>query len=512
MKVEKYYKSIALEQQENILTKYTGQIIKNLRQGIIIAEQFHSKINVDDNTLSNRLEIAKISEEFHKNANTLTDGVRQSLELLSDRDTIIIESAHQPSLFPYSGTMIKPVLVHLIAENLRSEGLSVVEVFDLLDTDDTKTGWHRRTELPDIDSKDGILVIRKDTPSKKLIFNLTPAPTLEEIIKWKDLLINWIKQNRKAVNKIARLIQDDSIIDSGEESFFFEQIKEIFNLLKDIQVRADSYGTFNSFFLTQIVNNNWDYPTVFVPYSSSIHVFEKEAKKLIENNKEYIVSHNKQRKIIEQYVDINFNEISPDNFPFWYICKCGIKIRLAINNGTINGECEDCGEKIIFNINKIRDHSAKFSPQAISRHLIFFEGLRPTIYVSGWGAMPFTLVAKGIADDLDFYFPSIIPFRMNQQHSGIGKLRALLEIKHRSISNSKIEDEIAHLEMKSKTLKEGKNFAEYKRIIKEKNDLIAIKNAFNCYPSILDYWINFGIKEIKNEWEEFIKTNEFLSV
>jgi hypothetical protein len=36
-------------------------------------------------------------------------------------------------------------------------------------------------------------------------------------------------------------------------------------------------------------------------------------------------------------------------------------------------------------------------------------------------------------------------------------------------------------------------------------DLKAIKNALDCYPSILDYWINFGIIKTKDNWEEFIK-------
>ena len=112
----------------------------------------------------------------------------------------MIESAHQPSLFPYSGTLIKPVLVHVIAEALRNQGLSVVELFGLLDTDDIKTGWHRRTHLPDLNSKDGILVIRKAVSSKKLIFNAVPAPELKEITAWKDMLVNWVRQNRKAIN------------------------------------------------------------------------------------------------------------------------------------------------------------------------------------------------------------------------------------------------------------------------------------------------------------------------
>jgi hypothetical protein len=165
-----------------------------------IATQAHSKIEINIHTLSNRKKIAEIAERFHKKADTLTPRVKHSLELLANRDVVVIESAHQPSLFPYSGTLIKPVLVHVIAEALRTQGLPVVELFGLLDTDDIKTGWHRRTHLPDLNSKEGILVIKKDVTSKKLIFNAVPAPELEEITAWKDMLVNWVRQNRKAIN------------------------------------------------------------------------------------------------------------------------------------------------------------------------------------------------------------------------------------------------------------------------------------------------------------------------
>ena len=161
--------------------------------------QSHSKVDIDTHTLSNRKKIADIAERFHRKADTLTSRVTHSLELLANRDVVVIESAHQPSLFPYSGTIIKPVLVHVIAEALRTQGLPVVELFGLLDTDDIKTGWHRRTHLPDLNSKDGILVIRKDVSSKKLIFNAVPAPELKEITAWKDMLVNWARQNRKAI-------------------------------------------------------------------------------------------------------------------------------------------------------------------------------------------------------------------------------------------------------------------------------------------------------------------------
>jgi len=509
MEIETYYELVALRQQENEITKFTGPIVINLKEAANIAEQFYSKIDVDNHTLSNRQKIAKLAEKFHIQANTLTKEVKYSLQLLADRETLVIESAHQPTLFPYSGTMIKPVMVHLIAEILRKQGLPVVELFGLLDTDDLKTGWHRRTHLPDIASKDGILIIRKETASKKQILNATTPPTLEEVMIWKELLINWVKQNKKGINRIAISMQKGRGISHEKEKFLFEQIKEIFDLLLEIQAKADSSGLFNSFFLTQLINKYWDYPTLFVPHSSSMCVFSQEIKKLIDNRNRYIEMHNKHRELIGKYININFNDVSQNYFPFWYICDCGVKIRLFVENDVLKGECEECGKNIELNLNETNNYCEKLSPQAISRHLMFFNGLKPSAYVSGWGAMPFTLVAKGISDDLSSYFPPIIPYRINIRQCGIGKLRALLELKQKGISIMEIDNKIERFESNSQKLREDKKYSEYKDVKRDLNDLFAIKNALDCHPSILDYWINFGIKQTRDNWETFIKTHEF---
>ena len=505
MEIERYYELISSGKQENPLAKLTGPTATNLKEAVDITMQFYSEIDIDNHTLANRRKIAEISEQFHKRANTLTPKVKQSLELLANNDVIVIESAHQPSLFPYSGTMIKPVLAHAIAESLKKQGLSVVEIFGLLDIDDIKTGWHRRTHLPDMNSKDGILVIRKDVESKKLIFNAVPAPDLKEITEWKDTLVSWVKQNRKAINRTA----GEEIINGAKEKIFFEQIKEIFSLWKDIQVHADSYGSYNSLFLTQIINNYWDYPTIFIPYSSSIAVFEKEIETLIENGIGYAESYNKHRDLIKKHISINFTEIAQNYVPFWYVCNCGVKVRLLKENGTLKGNCENCGMTIVLDTKEINNYSMKLSPQAVSRHLIFFEGLKPAVYVSGWGAMPFTLVAKGIADDFNILFPPIIPFRIKEKYDGIGQLKPILELKQKGLSPLEIENEIERLKNMSDKLRKEERYKQYKGVKKDLRDLSAIKQALDCYPSILDYWINFGIRKTKDNWEEFIKTYNF---
>ena len=109
MEIERYYELIGSGKQENHLAKFTGPIATNLKEAVDIAMQSYSKIDIDNHTLANRRKIAEIARLFHKRAGTLTDKVEKSLEMMVNKDVVLIESAHQTSLFPYSGTMIKPV-------------------------------------------------------------------------------------------------------------------------------------------------------------------------------------------------------------------------------------------------------------------------------------------------------------------------------------------------------------------------------------------------------------------
>jgi hypothetical protein len=102
MEIESYYEFVSKEKQENPLAELTGPIAVNLKEVVDIAMESHSKIEIDTHTHSNRKKIAEIAEGFHKNAGTLTPRVKHSLELLANRDVVLIESAHQPTLFPYS--------------------------------------------------------------------------------------------------------------------------------------------------------------------------------------------------------------------------------------------------------------------------------------------------------------------------------------------------------------------------------------------------------------------------
>lgn len=84
---------------------------------------------------------------FHNDAN---------IPLSVDYEGIVLMSAHQPNLFPYSGVVRKAVLVHAVAEKLRNElDCPVAELFCFADQDFANERWFREAQLPSVRSRNG---------------------------------------------------------------------------------------------------------------------------------------------------------------------------------------------------------------------------------------------------------------------------------------------------------------------------------------------------------------------
>ncbi len=512
MRTEEFYQNVCKNKIENNLKELTGDIIKNIEYVALSSIRLASSMEIDDFTLTNRKKISEICIEFHKNARTLTSDVKKAAELLGKKNTIIVESAHQPNLFPYEGTMIKFVLSHLIAEKIRENGHEVVELFGLLDRNDLRDGWTRRTEIPNFESRNGILRLEKKVSSKKMIFNKVPPPSEEEVFKWKNDLVLWVKQNRKAINKLVVGGIEGKVIDSEKEQILFSRIKEFFELSIRLQKTAKNYGEFNSYFLSEVINKYWEYPTLFLPYSSSIHIFNRLIKRIIENGNTYYSLYNKYKDIIKSNIEIEpeneVRSLPPNHIPFWYICSCDFKAELIREDKNLKYKCNNCNKEYSFQIYDIDKHISKISLRNITRHLVFFEGLKPSLYISGWGAMPFTFVGRGIANNFGMHFPIIVPFRIKDKYMGLGHLRAELELKRRGLKQEETNEKINDLKTKIETLKSQKS-EELKRKSREIRDLETIKKCLSCRPSILDFWINKGIRETKSYWENIIASYDF---
>ena len=100
---------------------------------------------VSDYVLENRLKLATQSLEFHSQAGTLTNGVRDRIDLLKDRSAEIIVSIHQPNLFAYSGVFKKIVLLQTIKTLLERPitNKKIINLFLIIDHDFMGELWTR---------------------------------------------------------------------------------------------------------------------------------------------------------------------------------------------------------------------------------------------------------------------------------------------------------------------------------------------------------------------------------
>jgi hypothetical protein len=406
-----------IEGNENKLSHLTGEINNNLDLLVnkIINEKSVEKI--DDQTLKNRISLSNKCYEFHQKARTLTNEVLDLLDKIKDPKTILLEGAHQPNFLPYVGYIQKIFIMHLLSEKLTKKGFVVVQMFGLLDTDTVRNRWTRSSIIRDFMRKDNRLFLRYKPDNKKLGFNFNPAPTNEQVDLWKCDLDQWLKSNALAVNKISRKTGKENAISYSSMKEFNNNLDFIFKLIDDTE--ASTYGEYNSIVISKMVNLGFQFPTLFYTYSSSMNLLENIFSDIMNNQKQYVTSHNKYLEELKSTVKISkedyVKEIDHAHTPFRYQCDCGSPVFLMIDNNSLIGRCEmgytNCQKKYNFDFKTFfKQESSKVIPRAVFRNLTMFNLTKPKIYVSGWGAMPFTLVGRGVSKDLSYYYPTILNF------------------------------------------------------------------------------------------------------
>jgi hypothetical protein len=154
---------------------------------------------VNDYILENRLKLARQSLEFHSQAGTLTNYVRDRIDLLKDREAEIIVSIHQPNLFAYGGVFKKIVLLQTIKALLErpTHNKKIINLFLIIDHDFMGELWTRVAQLPSIRHSSGVLELRMPVKTSKrwqMLYKM-PPPGASTVDQWKKQLLVWIKNS-----------------------------------------------------------------------------------------------------------------------------------------------------------------------------------------------------------------------------------------------------------------------------------------------------------------------------
>ena len=500
-----------------------------------------------------RSQLAKYVKKFHGEAGTLTPRVEEAIKNLENGSCLLLMTAHQPNLFPYSGVLRKATLNHVLAKKL-SGSLEVpsVSFFGIADQDFTDDRWVKSALLPDVERRDGVLELRFDMP-EKLILNRVVKPSRKILDNWRNEIENWMDRKLSSIRRDCGSLG----LQLGDNADLTANFKDFWVLVEKAYEQAETYSDFNAFIISKIVNGVWGYDTLFSRFSECQRLFEHEFCLLLASFDEYsryvkeatASTRNSKRGVHEE----EFNTI-----PFWYHCSCGSKAKLKAEqkDGSIigKGNCIRCGKQYLFDFGSKRESQiseivSKISARSLSMPLVFFHGLGVGCYVGGVGGTEYLKQAQFVSNHLNMPFPPVVVWRPRDIYVGVGQFDALilfrklsgtfdfsqyekvknrlsgeatevqraideLEAQKRQLcenSAGRREEQIQHLKSLSMRQNKVRRDANFSVLMRNLGLLENVAAVMDLYPCIVDYAVNVGLKETSEQWITFLRSNGSLS-
>jgi hypothetical protein len=491
--------------------------------------------DINNDIIENRKNLGKAILMFHSKAGTLTSKIKEQVSKLPEKDIKIVFAIHQPNLFAYSGVFKKIVLVENLAKSVASD--RIIPLFLVVDHDFMDESWMHNSKLPSIRSSSGILDIRYPMNNSKRwkMICKTEKPNQSLLRYWENQIYTWIKNDKSLTKKDLKYY-------FGNFEKFWEKVEEAHSISKN-------YAEFNSFLISKIVNSIWGYNTMFVNLSDLSKTFEHGFEFLISNNKRYSDSLQKYEK---QFKDKGIhNGLSSNSNKYsalWLHCLCGSKGFSILNKKEnkemdLTGRCMSCKKSLVLGLGhedniKIPDERLnEVSPRAIPILILLSRELKVANYVTGTGgSLGYTMVGKKIFEDLDIKMPLLLLWASIDTYEGFAQKEASRYIKDHGISDLNVtlkgaEGQEQDFWNKIKPLIQRRNEVfsdkeslsilltelfgykqEQRKLRKFIKNLKKVDNCMTLKPSIIDYAVNFGIKDIASYWEEGLKeNNDFIS-
>ena len=485
---------------------------------------------------SNRELLKKVVTNFHTKAGTLNEKTRNQIDSLTNKRSKIIVGIHQPNLFAFSGVFKKIVLLETLANRSIRNNDTIVPLFLIVDHDFMDDKWMHVAKLPSIRNTTGVLDLRYPINDSKRwkISSMTESPTRSLVNYWENQIYNWIKNNKD--------------LSKSEVKSLYERFKEFWSIVEEAFLLSDNYSEFNSIIMSKIVNNFWNYKTLFVNLSDLSQVFQRGYNFLLSENERYLNSLEKSESYFREHgiytgVSANLNKHSP----LWLHCDCGSKASSKISredNGEILliGKCISCKKNLSLSIGKNgkisipEDKIEMVSPRAIPILLLLSRELAISGYISGTGgSIGYTIVGKRVFDELQIKLPPMMLWAGADVFTGIAQREASKYLEENGISNmteffiqinqknDELRKKIEPLILKRNEIYENKaqlqdllsDLFYYKQEQRKVKDIIKnvqkSKNALKLRSCIIDYAVNMGIEHVEHEWSHKLVENNDLT-
>ncbi len=438
--------------------------------------------------------IEKISGNFHREAR-----IKPVKPKIND-DALVIETGHQPLFLPFSGIWRKAYLADHLRRLADGRRDSVISVFGFMDHDTSSSKLLYQNKVPKM-NKAGHRNIGLKRPENSDIwkrFNAMEKPEPDVWEKVIDELLEIYSDNKNVYPIAEELWKSYELSENLADvnAIFFARI-------------CHAMGIETMFFRCSDVQNEM--------------IFLEVWETICRNLDRFVESHN---KAIEMLYFEDLERMKSNDLPFWYHCTCGGKAQLS-NAGTYVGKCRCCGEMYEFEcVEDILKEFKHLSPKAIMRNIIFYEGLRTDIFVSGsGGSLRYGRISNIVSREFDFSIPLTLYWVGNDIYTGHAHVQALKSLKNEfKIEESQFferEEILEKIREKRMTLYENvKNSMDNEKKAKKflnqykqtHNVVKAVSNIFLINPSLVDVVANCGIDSIKKVWEKSLEDSEITAM
>jgi hypothetical protein len=495
--------------------------------------------------LRQRKEIGSFARKFSAKALALTKSdnavlsrIESKINSLSQKDPddiILLMSAHQPNLFPYSGVTRKIALMVALREEIKEitrASKEVVCFYGIADHDFIHNKWIRSAELPAPMRKEGTLRYSVKIPQKDVMLpaNKISKPSIETIDSWKSQTRNWLHENATMAQKYVRLhylsptsnsMDLESIVRGNEEDFW--------RLVYAAYSVSETLGEFNSILLYLIAVEIFEEPILFANFSDCFTIFGDEYSWMLDNAKlfsEIITS--SEAKLKSSGIDSGLAEDIGEVFPVWLKCSCGSKYRLAEQSKAIFGKCQRCGSEISYSIQELKELTQKdpelFEPRSITMPIAFAKSTDMSCYIGGIGGLGYLLHTREISDQFQSPLPPTPFWYVDDIYISLELLCSALQVKRLAklysvalpkqigMDSGKIDNaasiiiSVIESEMSKGALPRNPETQRDKQL------LYNIKTSVKSKGCMLDYAINIGLKSNFEQWIQFLRNDGRMQV
>jgi hypothetical protein len=292
--------------------------------------------------------------------------------------------------------------------------------------------------------------------------------------------------------------------------------------------------------MTKIVNENWNYSTLFVRLSEISSVFEDGFTFLISIFGIYADALRRTENMFMSHgIDTGVSSVSHLSAPVWIHCRCGSKASARIarrgSELSLEGPCMSCKKELELRLgNPDNLDLGKFvgdlSPRAIPIPLLLSRDLGISVYASGTGGIGYLVDGSVVSKKLGLDLPMIMIWPSKDVYAGIGQAEAMTTVGRANDNidshlqalgrqNVEYEKRIRPLlEQRAQKAQAGQpvdeilaQLFELKEQQRKVRQLIKTadkaRSATSLSPCFIDYAVNFGVTATEQRWRAHLSEN-----